>query len=145
MYTEMILGCSFKETLPKVCIDALLYVIKNLEPTENKEEVEKFIKEYDLECLMFCSSYYFGVCRANQAFWLDPIRKRWTISVRSNIKNYRGQIHKFLKYIMPHVDRGSGYGLNVYAYVQYEEAEFPTIYTLRGVYEIEDDKLVQKE
>ena len=145
MYTEMILGCSFKETLPKVCVDALLYVIRNLEPTENKEEVEKFIKEYDLEYLMFGSSYYFGVCRSNQKFWYDQIRKEWVISVRSNIKNYDGQIQKFLEYLKPYVDSGSGYQLDVYAYVQYEEARFPTIYTLFGVYKIEDDKLVQKE
>ena len=145
MYTEMILGCSFKDTLPSVCIDALICVINNLEPKENGEKVRKFIEEYDLEYLMFGSSYYFGVCRSNQKFWYDHIGKQWVISVRSNIKNYDRQIQKFLKYITPYVDRGSGYESGVFAYVQYEEADFPTMYTLRGVYGIEDDKLVQEE
>jgi len=145
MYTEMILGCSLMKNTPSVCIDALEYVINGDRKEGIPKDVESFIKEYDLIYLMHGGSYYFGVCRSNQNFWYDTIANDWRISVRSNVKNYGGPIQKFLKYIGPYVDRGSGYEHNIYAYVQYEEDEFPTMYAYDGVYKIEDGKLVQKE
>jgi hypothetical protein len=53
------------------------------------------------------------------------------------LKNYRQQIEKFIEYIKPYVIQGSGFvNHNIFAYVQYEEAEFPTIYALDGTYKI---------
>ena len=49
------------------------------------------------------------------------------------MKNYDNQIETFIEYIKPYVISGSGYH-DIFAYVQYEEDEFPTIYAIDGVY-----------
>ena len=60
----------------------------------------------------------------------------YRISTRANLKNYKRQIEKFIEYIKPYIEQGSGFDHNIFAYVQYEEAEFPTIYALDGTYKI---------
>ena len=60
------------------------------------------------------------------------------MSTRANCKNYESQIEKFIEFITPYVESGSGYDHNIFAYVQYEEAEFPTLYGKDGVYDMND-------
>ena len=156
MYTEFIFGCELSKKTPKVCVDALDYVIngeekkpkyENPEGWEQKrfnenyierttpiEEIEKFIEDYDLERLFLCSSYYFGAANPVRKFIYDSISDSYHISTRADLKNYSGQIEKFLDYIKPYVEHGSGYPHRIYAYVQYEEDSFPTIYAMDGVY-----------
>lgn len=157
MYTEFIFGCELSKKTPKVCIDALDYVIngkkkkpkyenpKNyeqkcfnedyIERTTPIEEIKKFIEEYDLEGLFLCSSYYFGAANPVRKFFYDNISDSYHISTRADLKNYSNQIEKFIEYIKPYVEHGSGYDHEIFAYVQYEEAPFPTIYAKDGVYE----------
>ena len=137
MYTELILGCEFSKNTPDVLIKALDHVI-NYPEEEVDMNVQKFIREYDLNYLLFGSSYYFGVNRSSAMFWKDTIDNSYHISTRSNIKNYTNQIEKFLEYIKPYVERGSGYEHRIYAYVQYESDEFPTVYAWDGRYEFDE-------
>ena len=150
MYTEMIFGCKLSKSTPKECINALNYSINGaMEDWDNlSEEDRQFHDDYDLGYLFHGSSYYFGVNLPVNRFWRDNIDNCWHISVRSNIKNYEGQIENFLDYIADYVEQGSGYGSHVYAYVQYEEDALPTIYSLEGKYELNDllhDELVKRE
>lgn len=157
MYTEFILGCELSEETPKVCIDALDYIINGkekrpkyenpktweehaynesfIERTTPEDEIEKFIDEHDLWRLFCSSSYYFGA-PLSKTFYYDNICKRYRISTRANLKNYKKQIEDFINYIKPYVHNGSGYEHNIFAYVQYEEDEFPTIYGLDGAYKV---------
>lgn len=158
MYTEFIFGCALSKDTPKICIDALDYVIngqdkkpkyENPETWEEKEynekfieristddEIQAFIGEYDFGRLFCSDSYYFGAPVSSKKFYQDYIDKTYRISTRANLKNYNRQIEKFIEYIKPYVIQGSGFDHNIFAYVQYEEAEFPTIYALDGTYKI---------
>ena len=142
MYTELIFGCKLSKSTPKVCLDALNHVINGKEDDTVSEEVQSFITKYSLDYLCWCSSYYFGVCESISKMWYDSISNSWRISIRSSIKNYNNEIERFLDYIKNYVERGSG-DREIYAYVTYEKAEFPTIYALTGVYnmpEIKDEE-----
>jgi len=153
MYTEFIFGCALSENTPKICIDALDYFINGekkqpkyenpttyaeqvyndsyIERTSSVEEIEDFIERYEFGRLFACDSYYFGaIARANR-FEKDHIDGRYHISTRANCKNYEQTIQHFLEYIKPYIVKGSG-PLNVYAYVHYEETDYPTIYSLGG-------------
>ncbi len=165
MYTEFIFGCSLLMDTPKICIDAIDYVINGaekqpkyenpteweeinynnfyIERTEPEEEIEKFIEEYDLYRLFNSSSYYFGA-PVSRKFYYDCIDKTYKISMRANLKNYRHQIQNFIEYIKPYVEGGSGYEHNIFAYVQYEEDEFPTIYGTDGTYKVNAELIEEK-
>ena len=141
---------------PKVCVDALDYVIngeekkpkyENPEGWEEKrfnddyierttpiEEIEKFIEEYDFYRLFGSSSYYFGAANPVRKFHYDSIAESYKISTRADLKNYTDQIEKFIEYIKPYVEHGSGYDHEIFAYVQYEEDPFPKMYGIDGVY-----------
>ena len=139
MYTELILGCALSKDLPDVCEQALDKVINNVEPDEEDALlVNDFIQEYSLEYLLRGGSYYFGVNWGTPMFRLDPIARDYRLSSRSNIKNYDGEIEKFLKYLKPYVKQGSGYPHDIWAYVQYEESPFPTMYGVDGIIDIKD-------
>lgn len=150
MYTELILGCSLSEKTPRILIEALDWVInskkkpkyenpKNYEEkiynerfidrTFSEKEIEEFEKKYDLCCIIYSGSYYFGCADSKPSFYKDDISKDYKLSFRSNCKN-GGIIENFLEYIKPYIIQGSGPS-DVYAYVQYEEDEFPTIYSLK--------------
>lgn len=159
MYTEFIFGCSLSKDTPKICIDALDYIIngeikkpkyenpetweekeynnKFIERTSTDDEIQAFIGEYDFGRLFCSGSYYFGA-PVSQKLYYDYIDKTYKISTRANLKNYSNQIEKFIEYIKPYVVHGSGYGHNIFAYVQHEEAEFPTIYGVDGVYSVNE-------
>lgn len=155
MYTEFIFGCALKKDTPKVCIDALDYVINGedkqpkyenpvdwdqkkyneryIERTTPIEEIEAFIKKYSLWRLFTSSSYYFGAAHPTKQFFWDDIDRSYKISTSSDLKDYEHQIEDFVEYIRPFVDTGSGLH-DIYAYVLYEECEFPTIYAKDGTY-----------
>lgn len=155
-YTELILGCSLSKDTPKVCIDAIDYVIngehkqpkydnpKNwqesdynlnyFDRTMPEEDITKFLKEYDLYTLFGCSSFYFGAASPTHRFEYCDADKTYKISTRANLKNSSGRIEKFLEYIKPYVVQGSGFSHHIYASVQFEDEEFPTFYAIDGVY-----------
>ena len=125
MYTELIFGADLKKDTPESVIEALKYMIGDIE-----EKPTNFpLPDGMCEWLFKCSSYYFGVNIPVSKMWQDDISKNWALSTRSNIKNYEGEIEAFLKWIKPYIDSGSGYR-DMYAIVIYEEAEAPNIYYL---------------
>ena len=155
MYTEFIFGCKLSKDTPKICIDALDYAINGgdkqpkydnpqtwqeenynkwfIVRTTPEDKIQEFMGKYDFARLFFSGSYYFGAPGVRK-FYYDPIDKEYHISTRANLKNYSNQIEKFIEYIKPYVTKGSGYPHNIFAYVQYEESEFPTMYGMDGVY-----------
>ena len=130
MYTELILGIEFKKDTPEYIIEAIDCLINESDNDKISDEAQIFIEEYDLGLMLHGCSYYFAVSDPNYAFWKDKYDKKWHLSSRANLKN-GGRIEKFLNFIKDYVDGGSG-PLKVFAYVHYEESEFPTIWTVEG-------------
>lgn len=125
MYTELIFGAELKKETPEQVINALKYIIGELEDKPDDFPLPEGRCKYVLNG----SSYYFGVSESLSKIWFDEISKSWKISSRSNIKNYENEIEKFLEWIKPHIERGSG-AKDMYAITIYEEDFEPTIYYL---------------
>ncbi len=62
------------------------------------------------------------------------ISDTWNLSSRANLKNYDDEIEKFLNWIKPFLEQGSG-ERDFYAIVCYEEQAEPTIYYLKEINE----------
>lgn len=131
MYTELILGAELHRDTPKQVIDVLKYLTDfELGKTEPKDLPEhEFFKCERWRFLFKMGSFYFGVHNGSTKLWFDEVCDSWHISTRSNLKNYDGEIEKFLDWIKPYLSDGSG-DRSFYAIVTYEEAEEPTIYYL---------------
>ena len=142
MYTELIFGASL-ENLPDHVVEALDYTINYKENVS--QEALDFEVEYSLNNIFNCTSYYFGAHWTKNAFVYDDIGKHWVLSTRANCKNYQSQIEKFIEFITPYVESGSGPN-DIFAYVQYEESDFPTIYSKEGKFDwLDKDKVSSAE
>ena len=122
MYTELIFGAELKSDTPIDVINTLKYLVGDIDKPDNLLYTE------DRNPLMG-GSYYFGVNTAVTKMYFDKISNAWVLSSRANIKNYGSEIEKFLEWIKPFIDSGSGYK-EMYAIVIYEEDETPTLYYL---------------
>ena len=128
MYTEVIVGCTLKKNLPKVCVNALTLISNRQEINENDKETEEFIKEYDLYKICWSESAYFGApshCIFRRLE--DNYEDYYSLSIRANLKSYNGEIEKFLEYIRPYVYWGSGIN-ELYAMTIYEEDKEPKLW-----------------
>lgn len=144
MYTELIFGATLKENTPTYVTDALNCVINDRANTNLSDEVKQFIDEYSLPKLIWCTSYYFGAHVNKPSCVFDKIAGRWCISFRANCKNYQGEIEKFIEFIKPHVEYGSG-PTNIFAIVQYEEDDYPTLYGTEAKYEYLDKERITSD
>lgn len=123
MYTELIFGAQFKEDTPKEVIDALRYMAGHDIPEPSSYPMKGERNPLN------GGSYYFAVTDPVVKMWQDGINGSWILSSRANIKNYEGEIDKFLTWVKPYIEQGSG-SREFYAVVTYEESENPTIHYL---------------
>lgn len=141
MYTELIFGATLKENTPTYVTQALNCVINDNVDGKLSDEAKEFIDAYSLSKLIWCSSYYFGAHDNKPSCVFDKIANHWCISFRANCKNYQGEIEKFIEFIKPYVEYGSG-PTNIFAIVQYEEDDYPTLYGTGGKYEYLDKERI---
>lgn len=127
-YTEIIFGAELKKETPK---EIILVIQKMTEAEElgNDAPFHPFFDSSSPWLLTSGGSYYFpGIVKPH--FWYDDISECWYLHFRTNIKNYDGGIEKFLDWIKPYIDGGSG-KRGMYAIVTHEYADEPTIYYLK--------------
>lgn len=141
MYTELIFGATLKEKTPTYATQALDWVINDNVDGKLSDEAKQFIEEYSLSKLIWCTSYYFGAHSNKPSCVFDKTANRWCISFRANCKNYKGEIEKFIEFIKPYVEYGSGL-TNIFAIVQYEEDDYPTLYGIEDKYEYLDKERI---
>jgi hypothetical protein len=144
MYSELIFGATLKENTPTYVTDALNSVINDNIDAKLSGVAEQFIDEYSLSKLIWCSSYYFGSHVNKPSCDFDKIAERWCVSFRANCKNYQNEIEKFIEFITPYVEYGSG-PTNIFAIVQYEEDDYPTLYGTEGKYEYLDKERITSD
>ena len=125
MYTELIFGAALKKDTPDKIINALNYMLGNVEV----KPIDFPLSDGRCEWLFRGNSYYFAVNNPVNNMWKDGIDGQYHISTRSNIKNYSGEIEEFLEWIKPYIKQGSG-SREMYAIVIYEEQDIPTMYYL---------------
>ncbi|WP_343349187.1 hypothetical protein [Terrisporobacter petrolearius] len=126
MYTEFVFGVSLKKETPKDVINVLKYMTEEGSTEDIKIESlpkHSFFETERWAVLFISDSYYFdGI--TNTILKLDPVIKRYCLTVRSNLKNYDNEIDKFIDWIKPYVE-GSWY--EFLGYKRNEENEGPTL------------------
>lgn len=141
-YTEINFGARLKENTPKIIIDTLRYAAdrgkvecdKNLESDDPVLIADENLMEtYNLWNIMHSCSYYFGISDSISKMWYDSCGKFWMLSFRANCKNYDGRLEKFVEWIKPYVDTGSGRN-DIYAIITPEDS-IPVLYGTHGTYE----------
>lgn len=132
MYTEINIGISFKEDTPENFINIIKYLLGDI--TEQPElSQHNFFNCDRWRMILTSDSYYFDSITYSKMEKND-IDERYHLNVRSNLKNYSGEIEKFLDFISSHIETDGFIG-----YMRYEESENPTL-----IYN-DDGKIIYKE
>ena len=128
MYTEFVCAVKLEKNVDEnvvVILDSMVNN-RNWELTQNiideNFEDEEFFKCDRWKWLFTSDSYYFNGI-TNTIFKLDDISKTYFLTIRSNLKNYDGEIDKFLKWIKPYITRYDDF----IGYKQYEEIDEPDL------------------
>lgn len=122
MYTEFHFNVELVKNVPDQVLDILRYMAGDTpyEPTDLPDHA--LFRTQRWGSLMLGDSYYFSMKPASQVRY-DDISRCWYLDVRSNLKNYGGEIQEFLNWIMPHVDAST----ECLGYYRYEESDDPTL------------------
>lgn len=127
MYTELIFGASLKPDTPPEIINTIYGLISD-DSTISCLTIEDLGWERNP---LKGNSYSFAVSESHTLFKKDSFMDgSYILSTRSNIKNYWNDIEKFLDWIKPYIESGSGHR-DFYAIVTYEESD-PEIYYLKN-------------
>ena len=118
MYTELNIGVDLAPSTPDNVIKILDYMLGD-------EEVDVDIPDHPLfqtegwRYMLVSDSYYFDG-RTDSSMVRGAVTGVYALNVRCNLKNYDGEISKFLDFIFPYVIT---YGF--IGYTRYEEFELP--------------------
>lgn len=130
MYTEIYFCAELKE-LPEDVEKTIFWLIENEYCDGKKPDFlpsHEFFTSERFDFLLIGTSCYFPEVE-KVIFKKCEYTKKYTLFFKSSIKNYDGEIEKFLDWIEPYIMHGSGIK-DMYAYTIYEEAEEPIIYYL---------------
>lgn len=119
MYTQLVFTCELKEDTPEYILDTIEKLVNNEEITD--APAHEFFSCSRYEMLCNGDSAYFGGATVSKFN-----RKYRELTIVSNLKNYDGEIQKFISWILPYVDYGAG-GRDLLGYVIYEESDMPTL------------------
>lgn len=129
MYTELMLGVSFKSDTPENIIEILKGMCNYEEGDEilYKMEFDSLLPDHPLfstsrwTWMLRSGSYYFDALNVCELVY-DDISASYYLTVITNLKNYTGEIEEFIDWITPYVDTQGFAG-----YKRYEESEHPTL------------------
>lgn len=121
MYTELNCAFGLKEGTPQAVIDILIFMTaRGKEPPLPDHPL--FKTERWTFMLQSDSEYFSGDTHSVVRF--DDVCCEWHVTIRSNVKNYDGEIEHFFDWITPHIDAFDG---DFIGYSRYEETEVPTL------------------
>lgn len=118
IYTELNIGVGLTPSTPDSVIEALNYMLGNKEDVIEVPDHPLFQTEGWRYMLRSDSCYFAG--RTDSSMVYDRATAVYSLNVRCNLKNYDGEISKFLDFIFPYVRT---YGF--IGYTRYEESDLP--------------------
>ncbi len=122
MYTVLNLSVELKKNTPQNVIDTLNHMLRsNMEDMFHTKPEHPLFNTQRWDHMLKCDSYYFAE-ETQHTFHLDPISKQYYLTVITNLKDYDGEIEKFLNWIKPYVEPRGFAG-----YSRYEESEEPKL------------------
>ena len=137
MYTELNVGVAFKKDTPNNVINIIKYMLNEDEFVYYELPDHPLFKTARWNFMLVSDSYYFDG-QTDSSLHYDDISSQYYLNVRCNLKNYDGEIEKFMEFIQPYLDTRGFLG-----YTRYEEFDDPTlIYNSRDgiVYEKHGDR-----
>ena len=140
MYTELHFNAELKGNVPKNVIDTLKYMInKHNDIDFDPSQVFKhqLFSTDRWPVMLQCDSYYFSA-DTNSTLRYDDIAKSYFLCIRSNLKNYDGEIEHFIDWIHPYLDELEGDYLGHY---RYEEDDIPTLIFKNRVVRLSADQI----
>lgn len=130
-YTQLVLGVELKKDTPQKIIERLEYM-KGADPAflNQHPDDNELWQCGRWEIMLRCGSVYFDW---NSGFSLvyDEITDHYTLSGCSNLKNYNGEIAKFVLWLAPYVETPGFLG-----FTRHEIDEHPTL-----IYKWADDSI----
>lgn len=125
MYTELYIAVEIKKDTPEDVINILKYLFDH-DRDDFRTEPENlpghdFFKCERWMCIGSMASFYFQP-KATSKFYKQL--EYYFITSRSDLKNYDGEIKKFLDWVMPYIEAYDGDHLGHY---RYEENDQPTL------------------
>lgn len=121
MYTELVAAFSLPN-LSDTDLSIMKYMLHEITEKPVDEHLQHPLFKTDRWQSMLRSDSYYFAGQTNSYLKYDEISKRHYLTVRFNMKNYCGEIEKFLEWMwMIAEDRG------FVGYRRYEEAENPTL------------------
>ena len=131
MYAEIYVKAVLKEDVDDNVINILKYMLgmDDVE-LEDLEIPSHSLFKTDRWDLMLRSGSYYHIPYTVKLFEYDEIGNNYYLVVRSDFKNYDGEIEKFFDWIKQYLEQ-DGYKTFM-GYSLYEEAIEPTLYYLEG-------------
>ena len=131
MYTEIYVKAVLKEDVNINVIDVLKYMLG----MDNIELEDLILPNHSLFTTnnwhyMLRSGSYYHVPYVVSLFEYNNISENYYLVVRSDFKNYQGEVGKFFDWISPHVEKDGD--KTFMGYSLYEEDDEPKLYYVEG-------------
>ncbi len=124
MYTEIHFNSELSKEIPDDVLAILKYMLGEIDfddaPTLPDHELFSTSR---WTIMLRMDSYYFDA-DTHSTLRYDDIAHNYYLCIRSNLKNYDGEIEKFVSWIMPYLDKYNG---DFLGFSRYEETEEPTL------------------
>jgi hypothetical protein len=124
MYTEFHFNAELKQDTPQTVIATLAAMLANDEPKDFAPLFDHPLFQTMLWRFMLVSDSYYFPADTHSTCRYDDIANSRFLCIRCNLKNYDGEIEKFIDWIMPYVDETPGEFLGFY---RHEEDVQPTL------------------
>ena len=133
-YTQLVLGVDFKQDTPPLIITRLMQMTGEMDPAGISERwfdipataaSDEFFSCSRAGMLLGCDSAYFDWAsgfKVTDNRWTTEEHHEWNLTGCSNLKNYSGEIAKFLAWICPYIETRGFLGI-----IRQEGQEVPTI------------------
>ena len=125
-YTEIHFNAELKKDTPKDVIKILKYMTEGGSyPMDDADlsSIHELFECHRWGIMLCCDSYYFS-SDTQSTLRFDDITKSYFLCIKSNLKNYSGEIEKFIDWIHPYLDEFDGDYLGHY---RYEEDDIPRL------------------
>jgi hypothetical protein len=122
MYTELHFNSELRKDVPQDVLDALHYMVGRVEAEPTLPDHPLFLSSR-WRSVLLCDSYYFDA-DTHSTLRFDETAGAYYLCIRSNLKNYEGEIEKFIDWIRPYLAKEQGEFLG---FSRYEETEDPTL------------------
>lgn len=121
MYTELHFNAELRRDVPADVLAVLRFMVDGGDMPGLPDH--PLFKAPRWRLLFTCDSYYFDA-DTHSTLRFDEISNTHYLCIRANLKNYDGEIDKFVAWITPYLDKHDG---DFLGFKRYEEDEWPTL------------------